>query len=801
MSEIAKNCDIIIKKRTEERLPLIKRKLAVIGEMKRALIQLSDFRDRIQKKDGALAPLTEKAPGVVETISSLNLTPLLGSSGRAEDSGAIFRLEEELKRLEKRFSRNRIQIALIGNARNGKSTFLQSVSGLVDNDVIPTSSYTDCTGAVSIIENCDGPFRMEIEFYSESEFVDYINSCLQQFDLHDLRIKKKEDIRDLIGNNSLKEHHNEDVKNFYKEYIENPDQYLKCIGLAKKEFTEPRKVVEYVAKYKQIHIEERNSCEYEYFREEDDQDIVTLYFNKYVAVKEARIWTKYKFPEAGQIVMLDTVGLGNKNTEDKDKETMYKVLREDTDAAIYNFVVPIGGMSEGPKNEINTIDGVFSNLYALQPENWFIININTYTEASGLFPDHAKFVIYDKLCNTILNKMANSTFGKEGTDKHKALFAKRVSNNNPEEVINEVMIPLLTAISEKVSGLDEIFMTESEEMATEVYNLYGEICNRLTRAFDNIVAQSPSFLSTFNENFNKLPLRIHLDEYVAELRNNKDKVCVEIVNELKPQLTELTSFMPEQEEIATKLRGMDAHHIQNVYFGISDHVTARIISHLKDVSAKAISDVQDSVKIRIARLLHDSGRLRLLNLKTGSLTDDSKAIEWLASLCRERLSGYPELEDAVNAVINFRMNIEGYIYAECIKACEVLQDRSIQFPSDDEPIETKAKFIWNTIMQKVIALRENLRVRFGIKQELRFGADPNVSELAKPSLLIWCLADSFCKQFLYINNGEDLRNFYCEYAPVIWRDEIQLQEDIKEATESAKELMMSLKSHNDRHLF
>lgn len=498
--------------------------------------------------------------------------------------------------------------------------------------------------------------------------------------------------------------------------------------------------------------------------------------------------------------MLDTVGLGNENTKDKDKATMYKVLREDTDAAIYNFLVPTDGMSLRPQDEIETINGAFSELAALQPEKWFIININTYSYTKEKFSDLADFETYDQLCNKILAEMEKSTFGIEG-NKHCALFTKRVSNNNSTEVINNVMIPLLQAVSKNVSALDDVFMTRSEEMATEVYNLYGEICDRLTRAFDNIVAQSPSFLATFNANFNRLPLRIHLDQYVAELRNNKDKVCVEIINELKPQLTELTSFIPEQEEIATKLRGMDAHHIQNVYFGISDHVTARIISHLKDVSAKAISDVQDSVKIRIARLLHDSGRLGLLNLKTGSLTDDSKAIEWLASFCRERLSGYPELEDAVNAVVNFRMNIEGYIYAECIKACEVLQDRSIQFPSDCEPIETKAKFIWNTIMQKVITLRDNLRVRFGIKQELRFGADPNVSELAKPSLLIWCLADSFCKQFLYINNGEDLRNFYCEYAPVIWRDEIQLQEDIKGATESAKELMMSLKSHNDRHLF
>lgn len=252
MSEIAKSCDDIIKKRKEERLPLIKRKFRIIGELKQALIQLSDFRDRLQRKDGALALLVEKAPGVVETIGSLNLAPLLGSSGKTEDSGAIFRLEEELKRLEKRFSRDRIQIALIGKARKGKSTFLQSVSGLTDNDVIPTSSYSDCTGAVSIIENCKGPFRMEIEFYSEKEYVGFVNNFLNIHGLQDLRIANKNEIIGLRNNERLTGHSTEDVKNFYKEYIENCNNYLDCIGAEKNTFKSTKEVIVYVAKYKQI---------------------------------------------------------------------------------------------------------------------------------------------------------------------------------------------------------------------------------------------------------------------------------------------------------------------------------------------------------------------------------------------------------------------------------------------------------------------------------------------------------------------------------------------------------------------
>lgn len=798
MSEIAKSCDDIIKLRKEKRLPQISEKLRVIGELKQALLQLSEFRERLQRNDRALIPLAEKAPGVVETIKGLNLASLIGTSGDRENFGAIGRLEEEMKRLEKRFSRDRIQIALVGRARKGKSTFLQSVSGLTD-DVIPTSSYTDCTGAVSVIENCDGPFRMEIDFYSEKEFIRFVNSSLDKFGLTSLSVNDLNGIRALHGNTILSEHANEEVRVFYKEYFDNPEPYLQLIGLPTKEFTSTESVIEYVAKYKMIRNGETIPPHYSSCSQEATGSHTIVYFNKYIAVKEAHIWQKYPFDEAGKIVMLDTIGLGNENTKDKDEATMYKVLQEDTDAAIYNFLVPSDGMSTRPADEISTLNGIFSKLETLNPEQWFVININTYTPEK--FNNSTQFDVYDKLCDKILSEMRKTKFGNNEENKHVALFTERVSNNVPDDVRNKIMIRLLKAVGDNISALDEVFMSRAEEMATEIYNIYGDVCNRIARAFDNIVAQSPSFLSTFNANFNSLRLRVHLDEYVNELNKKRDEVCDEIVNELKPQLAELTSFVPELKEIETKLLGMNAHHIQNIYFEISDHVTARITSHLKEVSAKAISDVEDSVKIKIARLLHDSGKLDKLNLKSGSLTDDSKAIGWLASLSRERLSGYPELEDAVNAVVNFRMNIEGYIYAECIKACENLNDRDITFPPNNESVSTKANFIWNTILQKVIALRDNLRERFGIRKGLSLGTDNLISELAKPSLLIWCVADSFRKQFLYINNGDDLKNFYCEYAPVIWRDEIQLQEDIREATDSVKKLMNTLKSQNDRRLF
>ena len=54
-----------------------------------------------------------------------------------------------------RFDKDEINIAVVGAARQGKSKFLQSISGL-DDYTIPAFVSNDCTGATSVIKNVPG---------------------------------------------------------------------------------------------------------------------------------------------------------------------------------------------------------------------------------------------------------------------------------------------------------------------------------------------------------------------------------------------------------------------------------------------------------------------------------------------------------------------------------------------------------------------------------------------------------------------------------------------------------------------
>lgn len=75
---------------------------------------------------------------------------------------------KEIDTLKRRFNRDTLNIGIIGYKRNGKSRFLQTLTGLDDN-VIPTGDHGACTGAPSEIYNCDH-FSAVIKFYKEEEF-------------------------------------------------------------------------------------------------------------------------------------------------------------------------------------------------------------------------------------------------------------------------------------------------------------------------------------------------------------------------------------------------------------------------------------------------------------------------------------------------------------------------------------------------------------------------------------------------------------------------------------------------------
>lgn len=76
----------------------------------------------------------------------------------------------ELEMLAERFLRQTLTIGVVGRARQGKSKFLQSITGLTSN-VIPDGSGSHCTGVKSRISHHDGRFGATVYVYNEETFL------------------------------------------------------------------------------------------------------------------------------------------------------------------------------------------------------------------------------------------------------------------------------------------------------------------------------------------------------------------------------------------------------------------------------------------------------------------------------------------------------------------------------------------------------------------------------------------------------------------------------------------------------
>ncbi len=120
----------------------------------------------------------------LETLRSMASDPVEGNDMPDEFQDAIANIANQVsslqqdidellpqfKNIAERFRKSTINIGVAGKARQGKSTILQHISGLRDQE-IPTSNELPCTGAKSKIYDYEGEPYAQIDFYSADEFL------------------------------------------------------------------------------------------------------------------------------------------------------------------------------------------------------------------------------------------------------------------------------------------------------------------------------------------------------------------------------------------------------------------------------------------------------------------------------------------------------------------------------------------------------------------------------------------------------------------------------------------------------
>ena len=722
-------------------LQKIESKLKFLSELKKQLADYGEFRNSVIRQ-------IEEGGGVYyqRSLEDVSFEQNVREASTDRIISRIEKCENEYNRLKERFERDSICISVVGGAGSGKSTLLQSISGL-ENSVVPASDGSDCTGTQSIICNSESEkTSAKIDFYTIDEITAHVRKYLEAIGvddrfhvntLDDISRLAITDIRSSIQKEGLSK--KDSLCTHLEKYVTNLSTYKDKLGTSEK--VEEKDIIRYVAQHAVDNEQEK--------------------YYLYLAVKKACIFKRFDYEDAGKIVLIDTIGMGDTSLGIREK--MIKTLHDDSDASILLFRSDRGLRDKDNEN----IDFIRENMQGTNLGKWMFWVAND-------FGDNGTQALFNSL-----------------TDKKKYMGEQcaalyRIKCNDKDDVRENLLIPLLDKVIANLSEIDNSLLRNVNDLAGQIYADYYELCGKIARAMSGDFKQNTNVTRLFNRKlYNDCPpFSQALVALENDFRDKSNSTCKEIEETIKDIYESIYDFCPTKDEILARLRlGTDAARPINVYQYYADSIRNQIkLTFDKGINNDCIVGLQTEMKRKIISLLYNEGGFSTIPLlETVDNKDD--VIDWMRCFLQEVLSDYPVLKETCEKLVNFRLNIEGSINYKLNKCLQ-------------EPYNPNANIFGTNIgTQTLDQIANEIEQYFlwavdGWKDKL---LEELADTIVAPYNLFYDLINSFRDRLIFSPEGKrELYDFYFDHCSVIWRDEIigasQAQSVISKWNEMSKRL-------------
>lgn len=739
------------------RLQQIERAETNMEQIRQRITALQDLLELIHHQQteqrGEYYVMLQKEPQMQEKLEAVNTKNV---------TDAINALQEELDLLRKRFSRESVQIAMIGRERQGKSTLIQSITNL-GNDVIPAFDGSSCTGAVSIIHNYDGPFHVDLTFFERSEFVNIINDKLNRyFSGKGLRITSPEQIPTLAS--QIDTFVSADAVKFKKDYIDHYNDYCDLIGHAPLTLTEEAVVAQYVAQYQLFDRRDNIPAGYAVEESPTKDGLGTLYaarYFKYLAVKSANIFTRFEYADSGKLVLVDTIGIGPKD-DGSIRNQMMRVIREDCDGAIDIFRPDSLGNCIDDK-QMDILEQISEQFADRLVDKWFVYVINEVKEGDGRNMH---------LTPQLLKDAQTLAQG----EKIKIAWATKVCGKDQADVIQNLVIPQLNLITENLDDIDLSMMQKAGQKFMTLYNEYVMLCQSVRAVLSSSFINQGQPIKDLEDLFNKLTLSSAMRQLDDAKFSMQDKPCEEIAYRLS-EITDETIFdaLPDLEEIVREVEaGVKAPGV--IFTEKINEFRNRVFGLYEDVNIEQLRPLQEAVKMEMIELFYNQGLLGKIPL-VGYNASDGPSPEWIAALVEETADpkNYPAVFDALHMIMDYQISIEGLIEYNVAKSVHLINPMYPEFytmpftPLPTNDVQEQANHIRQEIFNRIARIQEKMRTWTN-----DFAMIPSHSFFARVHKVRE-------KLFLSPEGYNQLRYYYFANCSSIWREEIQGKEMVANA--------------------
>lgn len=791
MSTITQQIEDILDKRLGRgeysgrgRLQKIEARIAALESVRENVEQLdalvSTVKKQIEEKQGAYFNMLSSDPEALTQFEEV-------SCKSAEEKLSV--LIDSLKLLKKRFEREAIRIAFIGRERQGKSTFIKTITGLNDK-VIPAYSGNSCTGAVSVIHNVQTvqddagnnvKVKVVAEYYDTPTFLAMVNEKLHRFfpdgSLKVGRLEQIENLKlpdNLPGNPSAKVI--AEYLKFKTSVVENFDKYSHLIGVGVRKYYDEDEIAQHVAQYEEFdhevpgsHIEQKNNGTY----------VWQLDYYKYVAVKNVNIYTSFEIETTKKLELVDTIGIGGSGDSKAIEAEMYRVLREDCDGAIDMYRPD--GTPNYPDEQTSLLDDLITNLPDREPAKWVVYVLNKITDGELLNASSAE---------TVLNTAKNIINGK---NPKPVAWTKAINGNVFEEVRDELVSPLLSLIATNLDELDQNLINKTEGLCKEAYNE----CLKLVKAANAVTSAgaglSADALSLFDEKLYKELLKSfgyamnQIDQ--KGYATKRDKECFQLEQAYSNIINEIDVYIPDEEVILERFE-TGALITQNQMFEeYVEQMRNDIFTAFEDVNSKVLHPLQEKVKTDLIDILYNQGLLKNL-----PISHESPSVEWLREVIDNYVDDttYPNLRKALQFILDYQINIEGLVEYNVTKSLYILDKTNSEFipykGEFTEDFEQKASDVWQELCNRLTPVQNRLREWIS-------------SFTLIPSHSFYSRVHKFHVKVMTDSEGkEDFRRFYRKNMGLIWAGDInaagKTQKAFGDWTERVKDLQQVVTSDN-----
>lgn len=358
---------------------------------------------------------------------------------------------EALGKLKIRFSRDTLNIGVVGRARQGKSRLLQSLTGLTTAE-IPDGDRQHCTGVRSTIRHKPNVDTYgEVTFHSRQSFLKEIISPYYE----KLRLGTKPNTLAEFTTKPLPSIPNDRyavlgaMHGHLQQYYDNSDRYAHLLDEPSRRISKEQ-IREYVA--------------------QDNANGDRIFFN-YLAVKEVKIICSFPNSDVGQIALVDMPGLGDTGMGDEDR--LMKTLGEDIDAILFVKKPNASGDHWGDV-DVQLYDTASNSLPELSLNSWsFMILNRTNLESNN--GDNSKN------CQDLANDIRNKKI-----DVVECVIANCAA---PEEANTQVLDRVLNYLAANINLLDQQYAKSCQE---RLFQLQRVVISELNKARQALVQAAPS---------------------------------------------------------------------------------------------------------------------------------------------------------------------------------------------------------------------------------------------------------------------------------------------------------------------